>query len=419
MNKKEKNKLVCQNCYQQVASDDVFCENCGYRLGDPLVINEEKTIIESSQPKRKKSHAFWYVMGGLFLFLLGASGMLLFVEYFYDDDDVSINSGIFKQVTVTDTGIADAVSKVYDSVVVVENYNKDALASTGTGFVYSKDKKYGYILTNNHVIDGASEVYVTFTNGTREKVAIVGTDAYSDVALLKVSVDSIISVASIGDSEELRLGDTTFAIGAPLDYQVYSWSVTRGIISGKERLVEVSLSNSNTSDYVMEVLQTDTAINSGNSGGPLCNANGEVIGITNMKLASSTVEGMGFAIPIEKAIEYAKIFLSGKTITRPYLGISMYDLSSMKNSFYYYNIDTDLENGVYIVSVEKGSSASEAGLKSGDIITKIDDVEVKSSAYLRYLLYQHQVGDKIKITYYRNDKEKTATVTLKGNSDTL
>ena len=412
-------KLVCSKCNHRIKKNDVYCDNCGEKVN--IVNKEIDNYQETNKGNKKKNHAFWYIFGGLLLFLLGAGGMLFYVDYFYDlkDSDGNTTGGIFKQVTVNDTGIADAVSKVYDSVVVVENYKKGNLVSTGTGFVYNKDKKYGYILTNNHVIDGATEVYVTFTNGTREKVNVVGSDAYSDVALLKVDVDSIISVADIGNSEEIRLGDTTFAIGAPLDYQVYSWSVTRGIISGKNRLVEVSLSNSNTSDYVMEVLQTDTAINSGNSGGPLCNANGEVVGITNMKLASSTVEGMGFAIPIEKAIEYAKIFLNGKTITRPYLGISMYDLSSMKNSFYFYNIDTELNEGVYINSVEKGSSADAAGLQSGDIITKIDDVEVKSSAYLRYVLYEHKVGDKIKITYYRKNKERTTTVTLKGNSDSL
>lgn len=409
--KNYKNK--CSKCGHLLEEDDRFCENCGMSVSK--MVNNNKSILS-----KKNNTIVFYIILGLLLFSLGAGTMFLVINYTYgNNSNGSNNTGIFKQVSVNDTGIADAVAKVYDSVVVVENFKGDNLVSTGTGFVYEKDKKNGYILTNNHVIDNATSVYVTFTNGKREKVSIVGTDSYSDVAVLKVSVDSIISVAEIGSSEDIRLGDTTFAIGAPLDYQVYSWSVTRGIVSGKERLVEVSLSNSNTSDYVMEVLQTDTAINSGNSGGPLCNANGEVIGITNMKLASSSIEGMGFAIPIEKALEYSKIFLSGKTIVRPYLGISMYDLSTMKNSFYYYNIKTKLENGVYVVSVEKGSSADNAGLKNGDIITKIDDTEIKSSAYLRYILYQHQVGDKIKVTYYRDDKEKKATITLKGNSDSL
>lgn len=406
-------KLVCQECNHRIKKNDVYCDKCG------AVVKKNNKVV-NNEPQKSRSHVVWYILGGFLLFLLGAAGMLFCVDYFYDfEEDDNSGGGIFKQVTVNDTGIADAVSKVYDSVVVIENYKKGNLVSTGTGFVYSKDKKNGYILTNSHVIDSATEVYATFTNGKRKKALIVGNDIYSDVALLKIDVDDVISVANIGSSEKIRLGDTTFAIGAPLDYQVYSWSVTRGIISGKDRLVEVSLSNSNTSDYIMEVLQTDTAINSGNSGGPLCNANGEVIGITNMKLASSSVEGMGFAIPIEKAIEYAEVFLSGKAITRPYLGISMYDLSSMKNSFYYYNLDTKLEDGVYINSVEKGSTAAIAGLQNGDIITEFDGIKVKSSAYLRYLLYEHKIGDKVKITYYRKNKENKTTLTLKGKSESL
>lgn len=419
MGRRVKN-LICNRCNYANDSSDHFCENCGNDLIKNEGVVETRKTESNVKHKKKSGFNFWYIMGGFLLFLLGACGMLLVVEYVYDGDNDSSIGGIFKQVSITDDGIADAVSKVYDSVVVVENYKNDTLVSTGTGFVYDKDKKNGYILTNNHVIDGASTIYVTFTNGKREKVSIVGTDAYSDVALLKVSVDAVISVCEIGSSDELRLGDTTFAIGAPLDYQVYSWSVTRGIVSGKDRLVEVSLSNSNTSDYVMEVLQTDTAINSGNSGGPLCNGKGEVIGITNMKLASSNIEGMGFAIPIETALEYAKIFKSGETIIRPYLGISMYDLKSLKNNFFYSNaVDTKLNEGVYVASVDKNGSAGNAGLQKGDIITKIDDVEIKSSAYLRYMLYQHKVGEKIKITYYRNDKEKTVTVTLKANTESL
>ena len=215
-----------------------------------------------------------------------------------------INSSVTKlekNVTVTDTGIADAVEKVYDSVVIVATYQNGTMIASGTGFVYKTEKDKAYILTNNHVIESGDEVNVTFTDGKIKKTEIVGTDALSDIAVLKVSKKEIISVAQIGNSDALRVGDTSFAVGAPLD-SVYSWTVTRGIISGKDRMVEVKLSNNG--DYVMKVLQTDAAINSGNSGGPLCNANGEVVGITSLKLVAESVEGMGFAIPIETAISY-------------------------------------------------------------------------------------------------------------------
>lgn len=308
-----------------------------------------------------------------------------------------------KQVTITDSGIADAVDKIYDAVVTIETYRNGQLYATGSGFVFKTDDKYGYILTNNHVIEDATEVQAIFTNNKRVTVNIVGNDSYSDIAVLKVDKDNVISVAEIGDSDNSRIGDTTFAVGAPIDSETYSWTVTRGILSGKNRLVEVSATNSRSS-YYMDVLQTDTAINSGNSGGPLCNSNGQVIGITNMKLASSSIEGMGFAIPIATAIEYANMFIDGEAITRPYVGITIYDASS---SIFSYNL-----TGVYIESIEKDSPAQKVGLEQGDKITKVDDNEVTSSAYFKYLLYKHNVGDTIKITYERNGKESTVQVTL-------
>lgn len=317
-----------------------------------------------------------------------------------NNGDVTISTGGNKNVTITDTGLAEAVTKVYDSVVIVENYVGKKIYSTGTGFVYKTDANYGYILTNHHVVDNASEVKVVFTNDEEVSATVVGSDAYSDIAVLKVEKNKVLATAELGDSTKLRVGDTTFAVGAPLDSSVYSWTVTRGILSGKDRLVEV---DDSAGAFVMKVLQTDTAINSGNSGGPLCNANGEVIGITNMKIASSSVEGMGFAIPIEDALTYAEKFLNGEKIVRPYLGISMYDVSS--STF------TKTE-GIYITTVEAGSPAAKAGLKSGDIITKIGNINVSTSAYLKYELYKYQVGEKVEFTYVRSEKEYTTTITL-------
>ncbi len=304
-----------------------------------------------------------------------------------------------KEITVTDAGIADAVEKVYDSVVTVKNYSRGQLYSTGSGFVFKTDDKYGYILTNYHVISGGSEVSVVFTNNKEEKVTVVGYDEYSDIAVLSVDKSNILTTAQIGSSESLRIGDTTFAVGTPVDSSVYSWSVTRGILSGKNRMVEVD-------NYVMSVLQTDTAINSGNSGGPLCNSNGEVIGITNMKLASSQIEGMGFAIPIEDAVKSAESLISGKKVSRPYLGISIYDANN------YFNNDS----GVYVESVEQGGAADKAGIKKGDKILKIENTAIENTSYFRYQLYKYNVGDKIKITVERDSSEKTLTVTLSSNS---
>jgi serine protease Do len=340
------------------------------------------------------------------VFFLGAIAMFALVKYNPTIMTTNITKTV-KDVTVTDSGIADAVEKVYDAVVTVETYKSNTLYATGTGFVYKDSDGKGYILTNNHVIESGDEIHVVFTNQSNVEAEVVGSDKYADIAVLSVSSSDIISVASIGDSTSSRVGDTVFAVGAPIDSSAYSWSVTRGVLSGKDRLVEVSLSNSSVSDWVMSVLQTDAAINSGNSGGPLANSNGEVIGITSMKLASSSIEGMGFAIPIEDALDYATKLENGEKIERPYLGVAMYNLSTIASQ-----LNTTLTTGVYIDKVESGSPADKAGLESGDIIVKLDDNDISSVAYLKYQLYKHSVGDTITVSYYRGKDLKTTSIHL-------
>ena len=354
---------------------------------------ENSPIITKKSLFDNKGLVYSFVTFLICLCLFGA-----FYEFYLKNLKVETIKTV-KDVTVTDTGIADAVEKVYDSVVTVKNYSRGQLYSTGSGFVFKTDDKFGYILTNYHVISGGSEVSVVFTNNKEEKVTVVGYDEYSDIAVLSIDKSNILATAQLGSSESLRIGDTTFAVGTPVDSSVYSWSVTRGILSGKNRMVQVD-------NYVMSVLQTDTAINSGNSGGPLCNANGEVIGITNMKLASSKIEGMGFAIPIDDAVKNTESLISGKKINRPYLGVSIYD-----NNNYFSN-----DTGVYVESVEHGGAADKAGIKKGDKIIKIEDTEITNTSYFRYQLYKYNIGDKIKITVERDGKEKTFTVTLTSNS---
>ena len=343
-------------------------------------------------------------------FFLGAGGMFIIINYSPAAVQTIVNKSE-KEVTVTDAGIADAVEKLYDAVVVVGSYKNGILSSSGTGFVYEEDDTYAYILTNSHVIDGATSVKVKFTNDNVEDVEVVGNDSYSDIAVLKISKDKVIKIAEIGTNENLRVGDTVFAIGAPLDNE-YSWTVTRGILSGKDRLVDVSVSTTGSADWVMRVIQTDAAINSGNSGGPLANSNGEVIGVTNMKLVSNGVEGMGFAIPIEDAINYAKQLRENGKIERPFIGISMLDSSDTFNlARYRITLDTSLE-GAVVIETQKGSPAANAKLQMGDVITKIEDYEVTSVARLKYYLYKYAPGDKIKITYVRNGKTETVTIKL-------
>lgn len=356
---------------------------------------------------------------GIIIVVIFFLGMLAMygIFYYFPSTIGTVVTKLEKDVTVTDNGIADAVEKVYDSVVVVNTYVDGRATSSGTGFVYQKEDKKAYILTNNHVINGGDDVYVTFTDGTIVKTTIEGSDVYSDIAVLSVDSEYIKSVAALGKSENLRLGDTVFAIGAPLD-SAYSWSVTRGIVSGKDRLVEVELSSGNTTTpMVVNTLQTDAAINSGNSGGPLANSNGEVIGITSIKLASESIEGMGFAIPIETALEYAKDLVKGEEINRPFLGISMIDVTRAYYTREYYDLirSANITKGVVVTSVENKSSAALAGIEKDDIITKVDGNEISSAAYLRYYLYKHKVGEEMKITVLRNNKEKDIKVKLTAN----
>ena len=330
-----------------------------------------------------------------------------------------ITAGGSGSYTVSENSIAGAVDKVYDATVVVQTFKGGSAVSTGTGFVYKKEGTTAFIMTNNHVVSGGDSAKVIFSDGTSADTKILGGETYSDIAVLTVSAASIKQIATIGNTENLKLGDTTFAVGAPLG-DTYSGTVTKGILSGKDRLVAVSFSGT-TSDYYMKVIQTDAALNPGNSGGPLCNINGEVIGVNSLKLtqeSSSTttsysVEGMGFAIPIEDALYYAGIIETGEKVKRPYIGISMLDIT---NSYYLWQagvtLPKDVKEGVAVIEVVSSSPAAKAGLQKGDIITKLEGTKVGTVAKLRYELYKHTPGDKIDVTYNRDGKEYTTQIKL-------
>ena len=303
-----------------------------------------------------------------------------------------------------------AVGKIYDATVTIQNYQAGRLSASGSGFIYKKDKEYGYILTNNHVVDGASSVIITTSSDDQVEAEVLGSDKYLDLAVLKIPVKYVNGVASIGTSEESNLGDTIITVGTPVGYE-YRGTVTKGTLSGKNRLVEVSIVSKN--DFIMSVLQVDAAINPGNSGGPLVNVNGDVIGINSLKLVQDEIEGMGFAIPIEYALKYVDELEAGKKIERPFIGITMLNAT---DTYRLYQagimLDEDIDSGVVVVSVSDGSAAEKAGLKKGDVIISINGNKVSSAAYLKYELYKSQVGDTIEVLYYRNGKEKKAKLTL-------
>ena len=365
----------------------------------------------------KKKNSILVPILVFFAFVLGAAWSFFTIKQLNNNN--SPLSQVIGTYTVNENSISGAVDKVYDATVTVITSNNGSQISSGTGFVYKKEGNVAYIMTNNHVIANGNSAKVIFSDGSEAETKILGGDTYADIAVLSTDSKSIKQVATIGNTENIKLGDTTFAVGAPLGDN-YSGTVTKGILSGKDRLVEVSFSGT-TSDYYMKVLQTDAALNPGNSGGPLCNVNGEVIGVTSLKLtqekisATSTysVEGMGFAIPIEDALYYAGIIETGESVKRPYVGISMLDIT---DSYYLWQagitVPEGVEKGVAILEVVASSPAAKAGLQKGDIIIKLEKEKIQSVAELRYELYKHNPGETIKITYNRGGKEYTAPITL-------
>ena len=244
----------------------------------------------------------------------------------------------------------------------------------------------------------------------------MGKDVFADIAVLSVPVEDVIMVAEIGTSEELKLGSTVFTIGAPMGSD-YSGTVTKGILSGKDRIVTLSLTSYGSKDWMMRVLQTDAAINPGNSGGPLLNIAGEVIGINSLKIVVDEVEGMGFAIPIEDAMQYVEELEAGKDISRPLIGIELIDLNEIYTLFLSgITVDDEIENGVVIGSVTTGTPADEYGLKKGDIILKLNDEVIKNKAEFRYELYKLKPNDTITLSILRDEKIKDYELIL-GDSN--
>lgn len=349
------------------------------------------------------------IIASITTFFIGCASMYMIIRtYPLNISNINNNTNVVdRKFTVSEIGLSTGINNVYDSVVVVQNYKNDKSNGIGSGFIYNND---GYIMTNSHVIEGASNIKVMLMSGDAVDATIIGDDEYADIAVIKIDKKYVTKVATLGSSESINVGDTVFTIGSPISSEYYG-TVTRGILSGKNRLVNVTVESSN--DWIMNVMQTDAAINPGNSGGPLCNANGDVIGINSMKLVQSQVEGMGFAIPIEDAISYANMIVNGEKIKRSYLGLRMVNVSSTYN---FVNedikIDSKVISGVAIIEILKDGPCNNAGLKKGDVITKIGDYKIKTVAELRYHLYKYKPNDKINIVVNRNGKVMSYKVTL-------
>lgn len=317
--------------------------------------------------------------------------------------------------------ISDIVEEISPTIVGVVNLqqmksqfnlqSQNIETGSGSGVIFKKDSQYGYIITNNHVIEGANEIQVSLYNGDKVTAEIVGADALTDLAVLKIDKKHVNEVASFGDSSKLRTGDEVIAIGNPLGLE-FSRTVTQGIISATERSISV---NTSAGQWEITAVQTDAAINPGNSGGALINSSGEVIGINSLKISQEGVEGLGFAIPSNDVIPIAEELINNGQVKRAYLGIQMVDMSTIVQ-VYRQSMYGNLENGIIIANIEQGSPASKAGLKTNDVIVGIDGNEIQNITELRKYLYgKVKPGDRVKIEYYRDGKKQTTAVETTEN----
>ena len=335
--------------------------------------------------------------------------------------------------------IMKAVEKAKDSVVSIQNYQKESqqnnlygygtggenqvdledpsasqkLAGEGSGVIYKIDGDTAYLVTNNHVVENADSLKVKLADGTTEDGELVGRDAVSDLAVVKISSKNVKSAIKFADSDATKVGSIAIAIGSPLGSK-FSNSVTQGIISGQSRIVPMDLNKDGQADIETTLIQTSAAINPGNSGGALLNKDGDLVGINSSKFSNVDVEGMGFAIPskeVQRVI--AQLEKDGK-VTRPLIGIRQNDLANItsRSKTEILKLKSDQTDGVVVTDTVKGSPAETAGLKKYDVITKIGDKEIKNILELRRELYAYNVGDKVELTVLREGKETKVQVTL-------
>ncbi|SEI69906.1 serine protease Do [Streptococcus sp. 45] len=388
-------------------------------------------------------------------FIGGVAGTLLILNM----AGISINnvSGSSTKTTTSKVSYSNtndttkAVEKVGEAVVSVINYQSNSssndlymqmfggnldnntnnngsdsdlsIASEGSGVIYKKDGNSAYVVTNNHVVDGASQIEIMLSDGTKVVGELVGADTYSDIAVVKISSDKVTTVAEFADSDKITVGETAIAIGSPLGTD-YANSVTQGIISSLSRTV--TMTNDDGETISTNAIQTDAAINPGNSGGALINIEGQVIGINSSKISSTSdsgsgnsVEGMGFAIPANDVVKIINQLEANGKVIRPALGITMANLSDLSTTtISRLNIPTSVTAGIVVASVQSGMPA-EGTLKKYDVITAIDDKDVSSITDLQSVLYGHSTGDSIKVTFYRGTDKKTETIKLTKTTQDL
>ena len=340
-----------------------------------------------------------------------------------------------EQITV------NAISKAKDAVVSIVNYQSNSsntlesilggnssksgndsgdlrAASSGSGVIYKKVGNTAYVVTNNHVVNGAKKLSVILSDGTNVNAEVVGTDVWTDLAVLKISGNNVTTTMDFADSDKIAVGETAFAIGSPLDVNL-SNTVTKGIVSAVNRQIPMDVDGDGKNDWNQTVIQTDAAINPGNSGGALINSEGKLIGINESKIAKATsnvsAEGIGFGIPSnEVKLITEQLEQSGRVI-RPALGVQLVSVNTVDSDTVKSQLNYEGKQGVVVRYVENGTPADQAGLEKYDIITKLNGEEVKDVAAVRkYLFEKTKIGDTVKITYYRNGKEQTINVVVQA-----
>jgi serine protease Do len=328
----------------------------------------------------------------------------------------TVNVDVVSQVT-------QAVDRVSEAVVGVINIQtsgfwdetaEEGEAGTGSGVIYKKEGGQAFVVTNHHVIEGATSVEISLEDGSRVPAEILGSDIFTDLAVLAVDGKAINVIAEFGNSESVRPGEPVIAIGNPLGLQ-FSGSVTQGIISGTERTIPQDFDQDGHVDWQAEVLQTDAAINPGNSGGALVNIQGQVIGINSMKIAQEAVEGIGLSIPTSIAIPIIEDLEQYGEVKRPYMGVGLKNLADISSYHWYQTLKLpkDITAGVYIDEVSPLSPAAAAGLQQYDVIVALDGQEIRDALDLRKHLYKNKkIGDTMDVTLYRQGDKKTVTMKL-------
>ncbi len=326
------------------------------------------------------------------------------------------------QVDVS-TQLTDIIEQVTPAVVGITNIQQNVSwgagadgieAGTGSGVIYKVENGETYIVTNHHVIEDADAVEVIMYDDTHMEADIIGSDLFTDLAVLKMESGNKDKAMEVGSSANLKVGEPAIAIGNPLGAYLSS-TVTQGVISGTERTIPMDFNFDGQPDWQAEVVQTDAAINPGNSGGALINLYGQLIGINSMKINEEAVEGIGFAIPIDSALPVMQELEEHGEVVRPFLGVEIYSIEELPQYEWRNTLQLPLEvdGGVYVWSVENASPADKAGIEQYDVIVALDGEPVYNTIDLRKILYeQKDVGDHIKVDYYRDGELNQTEIVL-------